>query len=130
MKILGKVIHGSKLYGLDSPSSDTDLKGIFLPDYKDCLLNRATHNIGSKDSNLNEEMELFSLQKFLQLCANGEDVCFTMLHAPDSKVLIDSDVYKYLRQNRKKFHTKKIIGSLGYARSMAVKFSLRADRMM
>ena len=36
-KILFKTLTGSKLYGTNSENSDTDIKGVFLPDIKDLL---------------------------------------------------------------------------------------------
>ncbi len=129
MKILGKVIHGSKLYGLDSPSSDTDYKGIFLSPLEELILMRAAKNETYKVKEDNAEYENFCLQKFLQLCANGEDCVIAMLHAPKDKVLVDSEIYQYLRENRAKFYSKRLIGMAGYAKSMCIKYSLRADRM-
>lgn len=38
MKILCKLIAGSKMYGLDTPESDTDIRGVYLnTEYKDIL---------------------------------------------------------------------------------------------
>lgn len=130
MKILGKVIHGSKLYQLDGPTSDTDYKSIFLPDAKDCLLMRATKNENIKIKEENSEYEGFCLQSFLTLAARAEDVAITMLHASDDKILEDSEIYKYLRENRAMFYTKKMVGSLGFAKNMALKYGYRADRML
>ncbi len=128
MKQLAKVIHGSKLYGLDSETSDSDFKGIFAPPVRDLLLMTASKNETYKVKEANEEYENFSLQSFLKLAANGEDVCFTMLHASPRHVIVDSDNYKYLRDNKQKFYTKNIRGSLGYCVSQTCKYSLRADR--
>lgn len=128
MKILAKVIHGSKLYQLDEPDSDIDYKGLFLPDVSELLLMRAQKNERKKVSE-NVEYENFALQNFVKLVARGEDVAITMLHASDNKVVIDSDIYKYLRKNRKMFYTKSLTGSLGYAKEQAFKYALRADRI-
>jgi len=70
---------------------------------------------------------MFSLQKFLQMLIYGEDIAITSLHSKD--VLIDSDIFKYLRENRKKFYTKRILGASKYAKSQSLKYALRADRM-
>ena len=129
MKILGKCIHGSRLYDLHGESSDHDFKGIFLPDIKECLLMRATKNETKKIVEENSEFENFALQVFLRLCQNSEDITVAMLHAEGNKVLVDSDIYQYLRNNRTKFYTKRMTGSLGYARSMTLKYGFRADRM-
>ena len=54
MKILAKVIHGSKLYGLDSESSDTDYKGIFKNDLRELILMTAAKNETYKIKEANE----------------------------------------------------------------------------
>jgi hypothetical protein len=129
MKILAKCIHGSRLYELHGEGSDHDFKSIFLPDASECLLMRATKNETKKIVEENSEFESFALQVFLRLCQNSEDITISMLHAEGDKILVDSDVYKYLRNNKSKFYTKKMVGSLGYAKSMTLKYGYRADRM-
>ena len=131
MKILGKVLHGSRLYGLENEDSDHDFKSIHLPSLRDCMLMTATKVETKKieDDSGKEEYESFALQKFLKLCVSAEDITIAMLHAPDNKVLIDSDIFKMLRDNRSKFYTKKMRGSLGYAKGQSAKYALRADRM-
>jgi len=130
-QILGKVLHGSKLYRLDNPGSDTDHKGIFLPDLRDCVLFRAQHNSQFKQGEGSEkvEFEQFSLQDFLKFASNGEDVAITMLAAKDGDVMEDSAIFQYLRENRKMFYTKHMRGQMGYAKGQAQKYCLRADRM-
>lgn len=131
MKTLFKTIHGSRLYGLENDNSDHDYKSCFPPTLHDCLLLKAPKSISDKEmvDGVKSEFEGFALQRFLDLAANGEDVTISMLHAPDSKVLSTSDIFEKIRQNRKLFYTKNMNGALGYARSMAAKYALRADRM-
>jgi hypothetical protein len=128
MKIIAKCIHGSKLYGLDSEVSDTDYKAIFIPELRDLILMRAAKNETKKIAE-DIEYEGFALQTFLRLASNSEDVTITMLHAPPNKVIVDSDVYLYLRENKKRFYTKRMFGALGYAKAQSAKYALRADRM-
>lgn len=131
MNLLGKVIHGSRLYRLENAKSDWDYKGIFLPTSEECLLGRAPHNVQRKEGEgpSKVEYEAFSLQEFLKLAARGEDVAFTMLHVQKEDVRLDTHIYGHLRSNRKRFYTKSMRGSVGYAKSMAAKYGLRADRM-
>jgi hypothetical protein len=131
MTLLGTCIHGSKLFGLDNPQSDTDLKSIFLPALDDCLLLRAPRNTQQKSGEGagKTEHESFALQEFLKLAANAEDVAITLLHADDRFVRHDSPVFSMLRRERHRFYTKRMSGQLGYARSQASKYALRADRM-
>lgn len=97
MTLLAKVIAGSKLYGLDNPNSDTDIKSIFLPPLRDCLLMRASRNEHSKDEVSKTEHEGFALQSFLNLASSAEDVAIVMLHADDRMVLSTSETFQTLR---------------------------------
>jgi hypothetical protein len=45
MKTLIKSIFGSKLYGTEIATSDTDYKFLFLPDAQDLIMQRAAKNI-------------------------------------------------------------------------------------
>ena len=127
MKILAKCIHGSKLYGLDGPSSDTDWKAIYQPSLNDLVLMKAVKNETKKLSD-KEEYEGFALQAFLGFASNAEDVAVTLLHASERHVVIDSEIYKFLRNNKHRFYSKKMTGSLGYARGQVFKYALRAER--
>lgn len=127
VKYIAKLFGGSKLYGLDNEKSDTDIKGIFIPNLKDLILDCAPKHISFKEENV--ENEFFSIHSFLKNAVSGQDVTFVMLHAPKNKIIEDSELYKYLRDNRSKFYTKRIIGSLGYSKSQSIKYSLRAERM-
>ncbi len=129
--LLGTVLHGSKLYKLDNPSSDTDHKSIHLPSLNDCVLFRATKNSQTKEGEGSgkKEHESFALQEFLRFAANGEDMTVTMLHAQPEDVIVDSPVYTYLRESRKRFYTKHMRGALGFAKSQATKLGHRGNRM-
>lgn len=128
---IAKVVHGSRLYRLHNEKSDYDFKAIHLPSHGDCYLLRAARNIQKKGeiNGVKAEYESFALQEFLALAARGEDVAITMLHVSDDDVLVNNRFFNSLRQNRKFFYTKKMSGMLGYARGMAAKYALRADRM-
>jgi len=41
MKVIARVTVGSQLYGTALPTSDTDLKEVYIPDIKKILLQRA-----------------------------------------------------------------------------------------
>lgn len=126
-RLIAKVIAGSKLYGLDNESSDTDIKSIFVPPISELILDRAAHNINQKIDD--KDTESFSIQSFLRHCITGQDIAIVLLHAKDDKILHDSDTFRYLRENRSKFYTKRINGVLKFAKAQATKYTLRADRM-
>lgn len=129
--LLGTTIHGSKLYRLDGPGSDTDLKSLRLPSLNDCVLLRATKNSQTKEGEgaAKEEHESIALQEALRFAANGEDLMVTILHATGDDIIADSPTYQFLRANRKRFYSKRMSGSLGYAKSQAFKLGERGNRM-
>ena len=129
--LLGTTIHGSKLYRLDGPGSDTDKKSLHLPSLNDCVLLRATKNSQTKEGEgaSKEEHESIALQEALRFAANGEDIMVTILHATDSDIIADSPTYQFLRASRKRFYSKRMSGSLGYAKSQAFKLGERGNRM-
>ena len=75
MKILMKAVAGSHLFGTNTPESDMDYKGIYIPSKKDFLLSKveSTLNIkrdkevGAKNTKHDVDVELFTLQKFIQM---------------------------------------------------------------
>lgn len=130
MNILGKVIHGSKLYGLDGPNSDTDYKQFYQPSLEDLILMKADKTQRDEDEQNNTELEGFAVQVFGKLLCNAEDIVIAMLHVPTDKIIIDTPFFKTLRDNKEKFYTKRMSGMCGYCRGQAAKYSLRADRML
>lgn len=131
MTILARTVHGSRLYGLDGPGSDLDLKQIHLPPTRDCLLLRAARNVNTKDveAGTKVEHESFALQEFIALASRGEDVAICMLHAPEAHILQDSTIFQALRDKRHRFYTKRMAGMVGYCKGQAAKYALRADRL-
>jgi len=131
-----KCIHGSHLYGLDTPNSDMDYKGIFIPDLNDLLLSRApkemsrsTGNNDSKNTSGDTDVSLFSLSYFIDMACKGETICIDMLHTPDEFLHVNSELWQFIRENRSKFYTKNMKAFLGYARKQAAKYGVKGSRM-
>lgn len=45
MKIIAKVLFGSKLYGADGPESDTDYKEIYVPSARDIIIGNVKNHM-------------------------------------------------------------------------------------
>lgn len=88
MKIC-KILFGSYLYGTNNENSDKDYKGIFLPDWKGCVLNKIPNSFNfttgsndSKNSKDDVDEEIYSLQYFIKLACEGQTVasiCFIVM---------------------------------------------------
>ncbi|MFA5753336.1 MAG: nucleotidyltransferase domain-containing protein, partial [Bacteroidales bacterium] len=88
-----KMKFGSVLYGTNTPESDTDIKGVFLPTYRDCLLNRISRcrvessgPKGAKNTSSDTDEETYSLHYFMQLLREGQVVALDMLFCPPDKI--------------------------------------------
>ena len=135
-KIIMETIFGSHLYGLNTPNSDTDYKGIFIPDAKDILLGKAPKTIQSstgdkhsKNTTDDIDRQMFSLSKFISLACEGDTVAIDMIHADDSKLVTNSETWQYIRDNRHRFYTKKLTGLFGYVRKQASKYGIKGSRL-
>lgn len=127
---------GSHLYGTETPKSDTDWKGIYIPPMRDILLGRIPKSISrstgddhSKNTAADVDAEWYSLHYFLKLAADGQTVALDMLHAPDDWPTMDSDEWRELRAMRRTFHTKSLKAFVGYARQQAAKYGLKGSRL-
>ena len=138
-----KCLFGSHLYGLQTPSSDKDYKGIYLPERDNLLLgNYAKHYSQSTGDNKSKntaddiDVEIFSLPYFIELACKGETVAIDMLHAEDNLASCANDWYSTLDSiwcellsDRTKFYTKDMKSYVGYARKQANKYGVKGSRM-
>lgn len=139
MKVIMRTPFGSKLYGTATPESDTDFKGIFLPEGNDILLGKApksiqmnTNNDRTKNTSEDTDEEYFSLQYFLEMAFKGETIAIDMLHAPLEVVELDPTygwIWKFIHANRSKFYTTDMKAYLGYVRKQASKYGVKGGRL-
>lgn len=138
MKTIVKIKFGSHLYGTDTPLSDTDFKGVYLPNLSDCIIgnvpksvsNNTKSNSNQKNTVEDVDDEMFSLQYFLlTLGKNGDTVFLDMIHAPDNKLVNTSDEWEFIRKNRSKFYTNNLKSYLGYCRTQAAKYGIKGSKL-
>lgn len=132
-----KMFFGSHLYGTDTPESDTDYKGIFLPSKSDILLNRVPKSINtmtkkdnnSKNTNQDVDIEIYSLQYFIKLACEGQTVALDMLHAPDNMIIDSHPIWDDIVSHRSRFYTSNLSAFVGYARKQAAKYGIKGSRL-
>ena len=141
MKKIVRMVFGSHMYGLDTPNSDMDYKGIYLPELDDLLLGTAAKNIshstGNDDSkNTADDIDddWYSLGEFLKLATKGETVALDMLHVNPDLVSVEIDpdygyIWEELVSNRHKFYTKNLKAYMGYVKRQAAKYGLKGSRI-
>nr|DAJ91976.1 MAG TPA: putative nucleotidyltransferase [Caudoviricetes sp.] len=121
MKILAKVLVGSRLHGLDTPESDYDYRGIHISSLQDKL------SPFKKDKNTvwiegNEDNTSYELADFCKQAVQGNATILEVFFS--DKVYETSSVHQEMKENWKKFiDTHRFIAaSRGYAHNQWNKF--------
>lgn len=135
MKMIVKTLYGSKLFGTATEDSDTDIKGVYMPTRKQIYLNNIPATIpGSNTDNSRKntatdvDVEYYSLHYFFKLACKGDTSAIDMLHAPEFAILKTSDIWNKLVKERHRFYTSDMTNLVKYARTQAIKYSIRGDR--
>ena len=121
VEILAKVVVGSRLHGLDTPTSDWDYRGIHLTPFKDFVSpfkkNKNTTWIEGDEDNTSYE-----LGSFCQSATVGNATILEVFFS--DQIIEDSPEAQEMRENWKKFiDTNKFVqASLGYAHNQYNKF--------
>jgi predicted nucleotidyltransferase len=124
--IIARIVFGSKLYGTSIPESDNDFRSIYLPDIKECVLMQVRDAWEDKSE---EDTSYFSFQHFIKMATEGQSIAIELLAAMDNNIIITSPIWEELHKNRKRFYSKNMKSFIGYAKTMAGKYSSRIDRL-
>lgn len=132
---------GSHLYGTDTPESDTDYKGVFIPTKEQMMLGNFPKQV-SFDSNTSNEKngkddvdcQLYSLHYFLELLIKGETVALDMIHSTihhshGGSVLYYDANWSYIYGKRRFFYTKNMKSFMGYCKKQAAKYGMKGSRI-
>jgi predicted nucleotidyltransferase len=134
---LVRMVFGSHLYGTNTPCSDTDYKGVFMPGKEEILLGRIPKTLrlsegsGNTGKNTSEDVdeEHYSLHYFIELACKGETVALDMLHAGPEHQLNTSSIWESMKAQRSRFYTKNLKALVGYARRQAAKYGVKGSRL-
>lgn len=124
-KIIFLVEAGSHFFNLNSPTSDRDYRGIYMPSPKEFYEGESRRRFherktspgnktGVKNTADDTDFYLFSFTFFLDLLKRGDFNCMELLHAPADKVLIDSEEMRVLSFMRKSLLVNDISAFLGF----------------
>ena len=134
MKELVKMKFGSHLYHLDTPNSDLDIKGIFLPTLDELLLgdypnsiNHTTGNSKSKNTADDVDYEMYSLPYFISMAISGETISLDMLRCETP--LVTSPVWEELVSKRTMFYSKDMSTFVDYVRNQSAKYGIKGSRL-
>jgi len=137
MHSLIRLKFGSALYGTTTPTSDTDYKGVHVPDAKSLIMQN-TQKVISKSTGSDKvkntvddvDDESFSILKFFDMLRRGDMVAQELLHVREEQAEFMSNEWKdTILPNKNKLIARDIKGFVGYCRQQSNKYGIRGSRV-
>jgi uncharacterized protein len=111
--IIFSCISGSNSYGLNIPTSDIDVRGIFIVPMKDRL---SIYKHVEEVNDEKQDIKYYELEKFIRLAAGCNPNIIELLWTNEKDVLISTEKFKSLQTNRNLFITERAFHTFsGYA---------------
>jgi hypothetical protein len=138
-----RIKFGSHLYGTSTPTSDLDLKAIYLPSAREIVLGSYKKTISKSRPKAEAErnnkddidLEIFSLDRYLELLMEGQTVALDILFSTDDMVINKSysglypNPFDVIYWNRHRLLTRNVCSFIGYAKQQAAKYGLKGFRV-
>lgn len=123
--------------GHSSEESDLDIKGVFILDHRDVLLGEYKNILiqkrekahGEKNTSKDIDIEIFSIQEFIEKACQGQTVALDMLHAPENMIINKNEIWNLIVANREKFYPKSLSAFVDYAQRQASKYGVKGSRL-
>ena len=137
LNIIVKIRFGSNLYGTNTPDSDEDFLGVYLPTKEQILLQRVDKSVtfndkksdGERNTSGDVDCKYYSLHHFIKLACEGQTEAIDMLHAPDNMIIEKNYIWDLIVYHRDKFYTRNLKAFVGYAQKQAAKYGIRGSRL-
>lgn len=121
-------VFGSHLYGLSTPSSDLDCKGVYIPSMRDLVFNTYKDSIENQTAEL--DTTFYAITKFIKILGECDTVSFDMIHTPKQFTISGSPLWEELKTYRSDLYCKNMRGVLRYVRTQAMKYTNKVDRFV
>jgi hypothetical protein len=138
MDLIVEMRFGSHLYGTETSESDLDLKGVYLPEARDILLQRVQASVttsrakaaGEKNTAADVDTEVYSLQRYLHFLTDGQTVALDMLFAPDAAMTMEpSSLWREIQDNGDRLVSRRATAFVQYCRQQANKYGIKGSRV-
>ena len=91
--IIFECISGSRAYGLDTPTSDTDIRGVFVLPKADYY----SMNYVGQVNNETNDIVYYELQKFIELCAKNNPNILELLNVSEDCILHKDPIFDQIK---------------------------------
>lgn len=132
-KLIFKAVVGSQSYGTSTPTSDIDLKGVYMQSVDELL------GFGYKEQiEVGKDECYYEVRRFLQLLGSANPTVLELLYSPADCILQSSPQFDLIVKHRDKFLTQKCLNSFGgyavaqikKAKGLDKKMNYEKDRMV
>ncbi len=91
--IIFECISGSRAYGLDTPTSDTDIRGVFI------LPKNSFYSLDyiGQVNNESNDIVYYELRKFIELCSKNNPNILELLNVPEKCILFKHPVFDKIK---------------------------------
>ena len=107
--ILFEAISGSRAYGTSLPTSDTDIRGVFIMPEDGILGNGYVEQV----SDLKNDITYYEVGRFLELLNTNNPNILELLNVPKDCVQIKHPLFDLILEHKDKFITKQCRNSFG-----------------
>ena len=107
--ILFECIGGSIAYGTNLPTSDIDIRGVFIAELDDVL----THKYPQQISDSTNDTTYYELGRFIELVSTNNPNILELLNSPEDCVKLKHPLFDLLIDNKINFITKATKNSFG-----------------
>ena len=126
MDVIFNGIYGSNLYGLATPTSDVDYKGVYAPKKRDIVFNEYQDSIEKQTKEVDETF--YAVTKFIKILSKNDMVSTDMLFTPVNMTLQSSPLWNQLQSHRQDIICKNMKGLVGYIKTQASKYGHKVQR--
>jgi hypothetical protein len=115
--IIFEAIGGSRAYGTDLPTSDTDIRGVFILPSDNILGSKYVDQVND-DKN---DVVFYEIKRFIELISTANPNILELLNTPEECIIYKHPVFDQLLQHKDAFVTKLCRNSFGGYASQQIK---------
>lgn len=132
---------GSHLFGTNTPKSDLDVKGLFLPSRQSLYLQNApqqfsrnTNNSNAKNSSDDVDVTVWSVQFWLKLLTKGDINAVSLLFSyTNPNAVLEGTDANFLERLKaldpKQLLSRNLSGMMGFAYNQAIKYTAKGKHL-
>lgn len=132
-----KMNFGSHVYGTNTPTSDIDIKGIFVPEFRDTILGKEKESINNntktdqhaKNTAEDIDEEYFSLKHYFKMLSRGDTVTVDMLFVPHHHLYEFTPMWTEIQNNKHHLIHSGFASFVGYCKKQANKYGIKGSRV-